>query len=461
MNAFTFAKSLTWEDRLVNAVLKTEEKSFRFSLKVYGELLIQKGKRWVKNTKSVPMQRLSEARAETDILRTYYFKKDPDTNRCRGYDKIAANRGNTLIVTIKGITDVFGNEIKPYTVLQLDGNTNLVAQCQLLNDDVDIPKDYSKDDFVAPKNEEWEFDVILISTASQLDFYYDTIDSTISSKSKDDNYSSCLVGHELLNYETGETSLVKWTTKDMDRPLSYLSGQTVPKDIPSMNVIVSAYLDVIKNVREETTSIVNNAGNRKAIFKAFCLDIAKLESKGNLNSLEVSSILSNINYEIKDISDSNVLEYWDRRFFSIKKTPRGGSIIDTTLKGFEKYICSPKSSWTQLNFTTEDWILWELFSIDRDILRDAQDHRIYGHGGSDILGGKDRLNAAYQSLNFLRIMLMFGASISFSRRYTAIDAFEWAAENISPKCSAIDQIDRLDILSDKNVKLALNAKIYE
>ena len=58
-------------------------------------------------------------------------------------------------------------------------------------------------------------------------------------------------------------------------------------------------------------------------------------------------------------------------------------------------------------------------------------------------------------------MLMFGASISFSRRYTAIDAFEWAAENISPKCSAIDQIDRLDILSDKNVKLALNAKIYE
>lgn len=460
MNAFTSVKSLTWEDKLIDKVLKSKEKSFRISLKIYGELLTQKGKRWVKNTKPVPMQRLSEARAETDVLRAYYFKKDPDTNRCRGYDKIAANRGNTLIVTTKDITDVFGNEIKAYTVLQLDGNTNLVAQCQLLNDDVDISKDYSKEDFVAPKNEEWEFDVILISTASQLNFYYDTIDNTTSSKSKDDNYSSCLVGNGLLNYETGETSLVKWVTKDMDRPLSYLSGQTVPKDIPSMNIIVSEYLDVIKNVREETTSIVNNAGNRKAIFKAFCLDIAKLESKGTLNSLEVSSILSNINSEIKVISDSNVLEYWNSRFFSIKKIPRGGSMIDTTLKGFDKYICSPKSSWTQLNFTTEDWILWELFSIDRDILRDAQDHRIYGHGGSDILGGKDRIDCAYQSLNFLRIMFMFGASISFHRRYSAIDAFEWAADNISPKCSAIDQIDRLDILSDKNVKSALNAKIY-
>jgi hypothetical protein len=460
MTTFAFTKSLTWEEKLIDRVLKSKEKSFRISLKVYGELLVQKGNRWVKNTKPVTMQRLSESRAETDVLRAYYFKKDPDTSRCRGYDHIAANRGNDLIVTTKDITDVFGNEIKAYTVLQLNGNTNLVAQCQLLNGDVDIPKDYSKDQFVAPKNEELDFDVILVSTAAQLNFYYDTIDNTTSSKSKDDNYSSCLVGHKLLNYETGETDLVKWTTKEMDRPLSYLSGQTIPKDIPNMNVILSEYLDVIKNVREETTPIVNNSCSKKAIFKAFCLDITKLESKGVIGSLQVDSILSNINSEIKIISDSNVVEYWNSRFFSIKKSSKGSSMIDTKIKDFDKFICSPKSSWTQLYFTIEDWILWELFSVDRDMVRDAQDHRIYGHGGYDILGGSDRTDSAYQSLNFLRIMILFGASIDFTRRYSAIDAFEWAAKNIVTKCAAIDQVDRLDILSDKNVKLALNSKIY-
>jgi len=459
MTILTIIKSLTWEQKLIDRALKENKKSFRVSLKVYGELLTKKGNRWVKNTKPVPMQRLSEARAETDVLRTFYFKKDPDTGRCRGYDSIAANRGNTLIVTTKDIIDVFGNKIKAYSVFQLDGNTNLVAQCQLLNGDVDVPKDYSIDDFIVPKNEELDFDVILVSTTAQLDFYYETIDNTTSSKSKDDNYSSCLVGHGLLNYETGQTDLVKWTTKDMDRPLSYLSCQTVPKDIPNMNVIVSKYIDVIKNVKEETTPIVNNGGSRKAIFKTFCLDITKLESKGVLKTLQVSSILSNINSQIDIISDSNLVEYWNNRFFSIKKKPKGSSMIDTKLKDFDKFICSPKSRWSQLYFTTEDWILWELFSIDRDMVRDAQDHLVYGHGGCDILGGKDRTESAYQSLNFLRIMLLFGASIDFSRRYSAIEAFEWAIDNVSKRCSAIDRVDRLDILRD--LKSELNTKIYE
>jgi hypothetical protein len=69
-----------------------------------------------------------------------------------------------------------------------------------------------------------------------------------------------------------------------------------------MNVIVSKYIDVIKNVKEETTPIVNNGGSRKAIFKTFCLDITKLESKGVLNTLQVSSILSNINSQIDIIN---------------------------------------------------------------------------------------------------------------------------------------------------------------
>ena len=93
-------------------------------------------------------------------------------------------------------------------------------------------------------------------------------------------------------------------------------------------------------------------------------------------------------------------------------------------------------------------------------MRDAQDHRLYGHGGSDILGGKDRTDSAHQELNFLRIILLYAISINFSRRFSAIEAFEWAADNICTKCAAINQVDRLDILSDKKVKLALKFHIY-
>ena len=459
MTTYAFTQVKTWQEKLIDQVLTSDKKSFRISLNVYGELLVRKGNHWTKNTDPIPMQRLSEERALTDVLKSYYFKKNPDTGRCRGYDSIAANFGNTLIVTTKDIVDIFGTLIPAYSILQLNGNTNLVAQCQLLNGDVVIPNDYTLDDFVAPKDEVLDFDVILVSTQAQLNFYYDTIDNTTSAKSKDDNYSSCLVGHGLLDYETGETDLVRWTVKDMDRPLSYLSGVTIPKDIPSMNVIVSEYLSTIQNVREETTPIINNGESNKAIWKAFCLDITQLELCGKFPEMQVVSFLDNIGKEIKIASDCNVEEYWNSRFFGLKK-PQGSSKIDTKLDSFKKFICSPKSSWSQLYFTVEDWILWELFSVSRDDVRDVQDHRLYGHGGSDILGGKDRAESAHQALNFLRIMLLFGISINFSRRFSAIEAFEWAAENIAVKCSAIDQIDRLDILSDKKVKLSLKSYIY-
>jgi hypothetical protein len=459
MTTYAFAQVKTWQEKLIDQVLASDKKSFRISLKVRGELLVRKGNRWIKNTNPVTMQRLSEERALTDVLKAYYFKKNPDTGRCRGYDSIAANRGNTLIVTTKDIVDIFGTLIPEYSILQLDGNTNIVAQCQLLNGDVTIPNDYTLDDFVAPKDEVLDFDVILVSTQAQLNFYYDTIDNTTSAKSKDDNYSSCLVGHGLLNYETGETNLVRWTVKDMDRPLSYLSGMTIPKDIPSMNFIVSDYLSTIQNVKEETTPIINNGGSNKAIWKAFCLDITQLELCGKFPEMQVVSFLDNLGKQIKIASDCNVEEYWSSRFFSTKKV-KGSSKIDTKLNSFKKFICSPKSSWTQLYFTAEDWILWELFSVSRDDVRDVQDHRLYGHGGSDILGGKDRADSAHQALNYLRIMLLFGISINFSRRFSAIEAFEWATENIAVKCAAIDQIDRLDILSDKKVKLALKSYIY-
>lgn len=459
MTTIPFLQKKTWKESLIEKAKNSTEKSFRVSLDVYGELLTQKGNRWVKNTEPVTMQRLSEDRAFTDVLQAYYFKKNPDTNRCRGYDHVAANRGNDLIITTKKIVDVFNNVIEAWTILQLNGNTNLVAQCQLLNGDVAIPNDYTLDEFVAPQGEKLDFDVTLVATQAELNFYYDTIDNTTSAKSKDDNYSSCLVGHGLLNYETGETELVSWTTKDMDRPLSYLANQAVPKDIPSMNVIVTEYLNVIKNVREETIHLVKNGGSNKAIHKAFCLDISQLELSGKFSQLQVTSFFENLSTQIKIASDCNVEEYWSSRFFGVKNQ-RGSSMIDTKLDSFKKFICSPKSSWSQLYFTAEDWILWELFSVSRDDVRDVQDHRLYGHGGCDILGGKDRTDSAHQALNFMRTILLFGISINFSRRFSAIEAFEWASEEISPKFAAVDQVDRLDILSDKKVRLALKAKIY-
>ena len=459
MTTIPFLQKKTWKESLIEKAKNSTEKYFRISLDVYGELLTQKGNRWVKNTEPVTMQRLSEKRALTDVLKPYYFKKNPDTGRCRGYDHIAANRGNELLVTTKDMVDTFNNHIPAYSIFQLNGNTNLVAQCQFLNSDITIPSDHQLSEFVAPKNEVLDFDVIVISTQAQLNFYYDTIDNTTSSKSKDDNYSSCLVGHGLLDYETGDSNLVDWTTTDMDRPLSYLALQTVPKDIPSMNSIVSEYLDVIKKVREETTPIVNNGNTNKAIWKAFCLDISQLELSGKFNEIQITSFLETLSNQIKIASDRSVEEYWNLRFFS-GKTSKGASKIDTKLSSFGKFACSPKSSWAQLYFTAEDWILWELFSISRDEMRDAQDHRLYGHGGSDILGGKDRTDSAHQELNFLRIILLYAISINFSRRFSAIEAFEWAEKEISSKFSAIDQVNRLDILSDKKVKLALKAKIY-
>jgi len=139
MTTFAFTKEKTWQEKLIDQVLNTNKKSFRTSLKVYGELLVRKGNKWVKNTNPVPMQRLSKKRAETDVLKPYYFKKNPDTGRCMGYNSVAANRGNEIIITTKDIVDTFGNKVPAYSILQLNGNTNLVAQCLLLNGDVSIP----------------------------------------------------------------------------------------------------------------------------------------------------------------------------------------------------------------------------------------------------------------------------------------------------------------------------------
>ena len=282
----------------------------------------------------------------------------------------------------------------------------------------------------------------------------------MSAKSKDDNYGSVLVGNNLLNYETGETDLVQWTTTDMDSPLNLVIGQVIPKPVSDMNKIISPILPILQDVRNETTSMVKWGKNKKAIFKAFCLDITSLEYHGVVTSEDTEKLLKTVEEKINIIADTSVQEYWNTRFFTTKPS-KGSSKIDTSIKSFKQYVTSTKSSWTQLMFTMDDYILWELFSVNDDDIRDAQDQRIYGHAGKDMLGGKDRLDAKYQSLNYLRTLYLYSNTFNFTKRFSAIDAFDWASENIAPAYAAIDEHQRLELISGKKIKAALKGKIYQ
>lgn len=436
------------------------EKSFRISLKVFGEALTRsRGGNWAKDINAVSSQRVSSKRAFTDVIQPFYFKINPDTGVCWGYDPVIANMSNVLVVPLVDMKDTFGNLLRQGEIYQADGNTGLVAQCQLVNGDVDIPKGYDVSHFIAEEDASLDFDVIAIKSIHELNKYYDVLDNSISAKSKDDNFSSILVGHNLIDYETGETSLISWVTCSMDGPINLITGGTVPKDVPSMNKVVEPLLPIIKDIQPYTIPTVKWGKDRASIFKAFLLDITKLQQDGKVSFKYNQELFDNLNEKINALVDCDLNSYWDARFFG-KKVPNGASKIFTDKVNFEKFVCSTTSSWTQLAFTIDDWILWELFPVTREMLQNAQDQRIYGHGGKDILGGKKRKDASYQSLNFLRIMYLYAHTLKPSRRFSAQEAFEWASDNICKKCAAIDQVDRLDILSDKKVKSTLKEYIY-
>ena len=448
-----------WKTNIVDRI-DGGEKSFRVSLKIFGEALTRsRGGNWAKNITAVTSQRVSKKRARTDVIVPFYFKINPDTGICWGYDHIIANMSNVLVVPLVDMKDTFGNLLKQGEIYQADGNTGLVAQCQLANGDIDLPKGYDLSHFIAEDDATLDFDVIAIKSIHELDKYYDVLDNSVSAKSKDDNYSSVLVGHNLIDYETGETDMIDWVTSAMDGPINLITGSTVPKDVPNMNKVVEPLLPVIRNVQPYTILTIKWAKERSAIFKAFLLDITKLQQDGKVSFKYNEELFDALNEKINALVDSDLSSYWNSRFF-VGKTPHGASKIETSLKSFDKFVCSTTSSWTQLYFTIEDWILWELFPVTREILQNAQDQRLYGHGGKDILGGKNRKDSSYQSLNFLRILYLYALTLKPSRRFTAQEAFEWASDTLCKKCAAIDQVDRLDILSDKKVKSSLMEYIY-
>ena len=457
---FNIDTTPTWKKELLDRISEGE-KSFRISLKIFGQALTKSNaNNWTKAIDAAFCQRPSAKRAQKDVIKPFYFKINPDTGRCWGFDLIIANLSNVLIVPLNDIQDPFGNIILSKHIYQLDGNTGLVAQTQIANDMVELPKSYVKEDFLAKLDDTLDFDVIAVTSYSEIEKYYDVLDNTMSAKSKDDNYGSVLVGNNLLNYETGETDLVKWTTTDMDMPLNLIIGQVIPKPVSDMNKIISPILPILQDVRNETTSMVRWGKNKKAIFKAFCLDITSLEYHGVVTSEDTEKLLKTVEEKINIIADTSVQDYWNTRFFTTKPS-KGSSKIDTSIKSFKQFVTSTKSSWTQLMFTMDDYILWELFSVNDDDIRDAQDQRIYGHAGKDMLGGKDRLDSKYQSLNYLRTLYLYSSTFNFKKRFSAIDAFDWASENIAPAYAAIDEHQRLELISGKKIKAALKGKIYQ
>ena len=186
---------------------KNDEKSFTLQLPIYNGLLKKEGNNYKKNTIPVTLQRNSEERDETDIYRTYFLAKD-SKGRYRGYNSLAANRGNMIVVPTKDFYDCFGNLLRAWIPLQMDGNTLLVLVSNIVNGLITLPKDYSIGSFIPDKDERMPYEIVLIDSNDEYEAIYETIDHSTAGKSKSDNYTSVLGGYGLLDVTTGKSDLV-------------------------------------------------------------------------------------------------------------------------------------------------------------------------------------------------------------------------------------------------------------
>ena len=140
--------------------------------------------------------------------------------------------------------------------------------------------------------------------------------------------------------------------------------------------------------------------------------------RANLWSRKYSNFLDSLNKEIVEIGMQDVEDYWQHRLFPLK-TVRNSSKINCQLKDkdFSKYIRSNHADVFKMKLTVVDWILWELFAIDSSdssAYYQVNDKVLYVKGGSDILGGKDRTVHMYKELNFLRMVFIYGMTVSYT-----------------------------------------------
>ena len=409
---------------LAKQMHEKEESSNHVNLPFYDGLVEKRGNSYSKVLDPVSLQRNSEDRAEGDVYRTFFLQKD-ENGRYVLYNHDTANRENMIVVPTTDIVDNFGNTIEAWTPKQMNGNTLIVTLCKLLNGELDIPKGYLLSDCVPEAESTLRYEIVLISSNDEYNRIYRAIDHTASGKSKNDNYTSVLNGFGYLNVTTGQSNLTPWLLSDMDGPISLIDNNTVPKDVDMMAVVVKPYLPVFENVPAITSQIVNNGSTYSKIYRAFCVDMtaAYMNDKAPHFNLFLNQLVS----EIKILKDSNVEEYWQDKLFGRNKVRNGSTINWQGEKSFSSWIRNRAADVWKLRLTAIDWILWELFYIERDTGKyaDVCDYNIYVNGGANILGAKDRKEHMYKELNFLRLVFIYAMQNGLKKSFTLEDLNEW------------------------------------
>lgn len=400
------------------------ESSNYANLPFYDGLVEKRGNSYHKVLEPVTLQRNSEDRAESDIYRNFFLQKD-ENGRYVLYDHDTANRENMIVVPTTDFVDNFGNTIEAWTPMQMNGNTIVVTLCKLLNQELDIPKDYFLADCVPEVGSTLRYEIVLFSGNSEYNRIYRSIDHTASGKSKNDNYTSVLNGFGYLNATTGQSNLTSWLLSDMDGPISLIDNNSVPKDVDAMADVVKPYLPIFENVPAITAQIVNNGSTYSKIFRALCVDMTAAYM--NDKAQYFNPFLNQLTSEIKIIKDSNVEEYWQDKLFGRNKV-RGGSTINWSGdKNFSAWIRNRVADVWKLRLTAIDWILWELFYIERDSGKyaDVCDYNIYVNGGANILGSKNRNEHMYKELNFLRLVFIYAMQNGLNKSFTLEDLNDW------------------------------------
>lgn len=400
------------------------ESSNHVNLPFYNGLVENRGTSYSKVLDPVSLQRNSEDRAESDVYKTFFLQKD-ENGRYVLYNHDTANRENMIVVPTTDIVDNFGNVIEAWTPKQMNGNTLIVTLCKLLNGELDIPKDYLLSDCVPEAGSTLRYEIVLISSNDEYNRIYRAIDHTTSGKSKNDNYTSVLNGFGYLNVTTGQSNLTPWLLNDMDGPITLIDNNTVPKDVHTMADVVKPYLSIFENVPAITSQIVNNGSTYRKIYCALCVDMTAAYMNGK--APHFNQFLNRLVSEIKILKDSNVEDYWQDKLFGRNKV-RGGSTINWSGdKNFSTWIRNRAADVWKLRLTAIDWILWELFYIERDTGKyaDVCDYNIYVSGGANILGAKDRKEQMYKELNFLRLVFIYAMQNGLNKSFTLEDLNEW------------------------------------
>lgn len=409
---------------LAKQMHEENKKSFDIQIPFYDGLVEERGNFYHKVLVPVTLQRNSAERAEGDIYRTFFLQKD-ENGRYVLYNHEAANRGNMIVIPTTDFTDKFGNTIKAWTPMQMNGNTLIVTLCKLLNGELDIPKDYTLEDCLPGRDETLKYEIVLFSGNGEYNRIYREIDHTASGKSKNDNYTSVLNGFGYLDATTGKSNLTAWLLSDMDGPISLIDNNPVPKDAEPMADVVKPYLPVFENVPSITGQIVNNGSTYSKIYRALCVDMTAAHMNGKAPYFE--EFLNQLVSEIKIIKDSNVEEYWQDKLFGRGKVRNGSTINWQGEKNFSSWIRNRVADVWKLRLTAIDWILWELFYIERDTGKyaDVCDYNIYVNGGANILGSKNRNEHMYKELNFLRLVFIYAMQNGLKKSFTLEDLNEW------------------------------------